>query len=344
MRAINSEKKNELVNPGPIKIALVMLIIISFYLVMCTPQRAPKPKIVYVNSYHKGHPSSDAIMDAIINSFPADSFELSVHLMDTKRNTSVEFIQKRAEEIYNSIVSARTDLLIVSDDNAMKYLVKPFHLDDSIPTVFCGINMSADQYDLNYRNVTGIIEMLPFTELLSCIEPYYPDLRNLLVLSENTTSSQKEVPYLDTMISERGIQPFFSLTNNFDEWLEIFKNANQQYDAIYIVTHAAIKGWDHDKAVEYVGKHVNKPVLTCENFMMPYSVIGLTKVPAEHGLWAANTGGKILNGENPAGIPVIVNQLSELWLNQMLAAKIGFSPETKLLDRAHIIQATLKKE
>ena len=53
------------------------------------------------------------------------------------------------------------DLLIVSDDNAVKYLVVPNFQDDPMPIVFCGVNWTADQYDLSHCNITGILELLP---------------------------------------------------------------------------------------------------------------------------------------------------------------------------------------
>jgi ABC-type uncharacterized transport system substrate-binding protein len=97
---------------------LSMFVLIFFQ--SCRQQEMSKKKIVYVNSYHRGHPSSDDMMDGIMESFPADSFEIITYFMDTKRNNSLEFIENRAAEIYDSIADDDPDMLIVSDDKAVK--------------------------------------------------------------------------------------------------------------------------------------------------------------------------------------------------------------------------------
>ncbi|KPL23417.1 MAG: hypothetical protein AMS23_06665, partial [Bacteroides sp. SM1_62] len=190
------------------EILFLSMFVLTFFQ-SCRQQEMSKKKIVYVDSYHRGHPSSDDMMDGIMESFPADSFEIITYFMDNKRNTSLEFIENRAAEIYDSIADDDPDMLIVSDDNAVKYLVQPYIQDRPLPVVFYGVNMSADQYNLPRDQVTGMIEMLPLADLLLMMKPYYPSLEKLLLLSENTTTSRKE--------------------------------ANRQYDIIYIVTHAAAK-------------------------------------------------------------------------------------------------------
>jgi ABC-type uncharacterized transport system substrate-binding protein len=265
----------------------------------CRQQDNSRKRIVYVNSYHRGHPSSDDMMDGIMKSFSADSFEIIPYLMDTKRNTSHEFIVNRAAEIYNSIADTDPYILIVSDDNAVKYLVQPFMQDGGLPVVFCGVNMSPDQYNLPWERVTGMIEMFPLANLLILIKPYYTAMEKLLLLSENTTTSRKEAELLDTLFNRVGVSASVELVDSFEGWKSIFLEANQQYDIIYIVTHAAIRGWDHDEVVDFINKHIKIPVVTCEDFMMPYAVFGLTKVAREHGLWAAAAARKILGERFP---------------------------------------------
>lgn len=72
--------------------------------------------------------------------------------------------------------------------------------------------------------------------------------------------------------------------------------------------------------------------------MMPYAVLGRTKVAKEQGIWAAQTAKKILKGENPSDIPVIRNQQSKTWLNSKLADKIQFIPDEEFLRKTIIIE------
>ena len=304
----------------------------------CSPVKYEKKKIVYINSYHRGHPSSDEIMDAILDYFPSDSFAICSYFMDTKRNPSLEYIQNISTQLYDSIVAINPDILIVSDDNAVKYIVQPHIEVLSIPVVFCGVNGSDREYNLPHNKVTGMIEVLPVAETLTTLRPYYPSMGKLLVLNENTTTSRKEKALLDTMFTRVGVSATYALVDDFDTWKTTFKKANLLYDIIYIVTHGAIKGWDHEEAVQLIHEHIQVPVITCEDFMMPYAVFGLTKVASEQGQWAAKTAKQILGGKSPVDFPVTRNQLYTTWLNVDLAERIDFQPDTTKFVNFHLVE------
>ena len=211
-----------------------------------------KPKIVYINSYHQGFPPSDQITHGVMKGLPADSFEVFSYFMDTKRNPSEAFIKERAEELLDSIREKNPDLLIVSDDNAMKYLVVPNFQDDPLPIVFCGVNWTVDQYDIADCNITGVLEILPVEGLIQTLRPYYPEMKKLLVLNENTTTSRKTKPLLDTLISKMGLEVDQELVDDFENWKSVFREANDTYDIIYLQTRGAITGWDHEESLKHM--------------------------------------------------------------------------------------------
>ncbi len=318
-------------------IILLMALSILVFLSSCRMQDEGRFKIVYVNSYHQGHPPSDQITAGLIESLPVDSFEVIAHFMDTKRNPSLEYIETKAAALLDSIKDVNPDLLIVSDDNAVKYLVKPHLQDKDMPVVFCGVNWSAAQYDLSDQNITGILELLPVAELLAIMKSYYPSMQKLLVLNENTTTSRKTAQLLDTLFSRIGISATHELVDDFDSWKAVFKEANLSYDIIYLQTNGAIRGWDHEAALMVIDQHINVPLVTCEDHMMPYSVFGMTQVSREQGTWSAETAKKILRGTRPSEIPISRNHMVNIWFNPGLADKIEFQPDSNLMKRARII-------
>jgi len=303
----------------------------------CQPFEIENKKVVYVNSYHPGHPSSDEIMESVLMSFPADSFEVNYFIMDTKRNPSEEYIQERAAQISDSIKNLKPDILIVSDDNAVKYLVNPYFAGTDLPVVFCGVNVSASQYNLPAGQVTGMLEILPLAELLELTRSYYPGMSDLLILTENTTTSRKQQQMLDTLFDRLELNVSYEMINDFESWKLAFITAADSYDAIYMPTNGAILGWDDDEAVRHVKEYIKVPLLTCEDFMMPYVVLGVTKIASEHGTWAASTAKRILLGNLPSDIPVTRNQQSVTWLNSSLADQIGFHPDSSLVKQAKMV-------
>lgn len=320
-------------------VSISLLILLSGGLLQtCELAKNEKKKIVYINSFHRGHPSSDGIMDGFIQNMPKDSFEIDVYYMDTKRNPSRAHIEQIAAQLYDTIQLKKPDILLVSDDNAVKYILKPNLKKISMPVIFCGVNWTDREYNLPLKKVTGILEMLPVADMVNSMKAYYPSMEKLLFLSENTTTSRKEKQLLDTLFDRVGVSVSHELVDDFERWKEVFKKANQQYDIIYLPTHAAIKGWDHDEAVHFIHQQIQVPVVTTEDFMMPYAVFGVTKVAEEHGIWAAATAKKILRGQSTADFPVTRNKLSTIWINPKLAEKIGFVPDSVLLNNASIVK------
>jgi ABC-type uncharacterized transport system substrate-binding protein len=320
--------------PGPLLIlSLVILAIIS----SCGLQDKGKYKIVYVNSYHQGHPPSDQITAGLLESLPADSFEVIAHFMDTKRNPTQEYIEAKAEALLDSIQKADPDLLVVSDDNAVKYLVQPHLQDQELPVVFCGVNWSADPYGLSRNNITGILELLPVEEVMTTMKTYYPSMQSLLVLNENTTTSRKTKPILDTLLNPLNMEVTQALVDDFESWKAAFEEGNRSHDIIYLQTQGAIRGWDHEEAIQFIDQHIKVPVITCEDHMMPYAVFGMTQVSREQGTWAAEAAKKILRGIPSSEIPVSKNQLVSIWFNPNLAEKVGFQLDPSLKGKARII-------
>lgn len=313
---------------------VVLVLFLGFQ--SCKRVDQEKTKIIYVNSYHRGFPPSDEITAGVFETLPKDRYEIIDFFMDTKRNPEEAFIKKRSAEIFASIREEQPDLLIVSDDNAVKYLVEP-NPQLTLPIVFCGVNWSTDQYDLSNHNITGILEILPVEELLIAMKEYYPSMQRLLVLNENTTTSRKTRPLLDALCERVGISATQELVDDFESWKAVFAEANRSYDIIYLQTKGAIKNWDHDEALSFIDKHIKVPLVTCESFMMPYAVFGLTQISKEQGVAAAEAAIRILEGTRPDDIPVSRNHQTTIWLNRRLSDKIDFHPDEKLLADATIV-------
>ncbi len=316
---------------------LLLMFIVETIFQMCVPEESEKPVVTYINSFHRGHPSSDDIMDGILENLPADSFEIDTYFMDTKRNPAEAYIQQIAAQLFDTIISKKPDILLTSDDNAMKYIVKP-HLEEfTMPIVFCGVNWTDAEYALPPDRVTGMLEILPVADMIFTMQAYYPEIENLLFLSENTTTSRKEKELLDTLFTRTGVMVKHELVNNFEDWKEVFKEANQEFDIIYLPTNGAIKGWAKDEAIDFISQHIRVPVVTTEDFMMPYCVFGLTKVAKEQGIWVAETAKKILAGSKVSDFSVTRNKRSNYWINTSLAEMIGFKPDSGLINRSLMV-------
>ena len=310
-----------------IRIVLSVLIVSVLVIYISINGWVQKPKILFVNSYHKGYPSSDEITSAISEGFPLDDYDLKINYLNTKREQDTLTISRKTKALFKLFENFAPNVVIASDDNAVKYFVARYLKNKNVPVIFCGVNWDAGQYGLPVENITGILEVLPLPELLSGIRQQYPGNKKLCVLSENTTSEQNNKKLLDTLFVNQGYSPTYSLVDNFEQWKIAFLEATQSQSIIYLPTNGAIKNWNDEEAEQFVSENIKYPVVTCDDFMMKYCVFGMTKIAREQGEWAVQQAKEILIGTSPSDIPVAKNKQVNVWLNKKLVDKINFELE-----------------
>ncbi|GAA4451314.1 hypothetical protein GCM10023189_13200 [Nibrella saemangeumensis] len=293
-------------------------------------------RVLYINSYHEGYGASDSVMAGIRQTLAqAGGIDLEVVFMDTKRHP--EQMQTNARHIAELLKRWQPDLVLASDDDAVREVVVPYLKNTAIPVVFCGVNWSADAYGLPVANVTGMLEVVPIRETLETMKRYYPTAKRLVILSENSPAEQKNKQGLDTMYRALGFEPVYAFVDDFATWKIGFREANQTADLIYLPTNGGIRGWQNEEAKAFVARNLRRPVVACDDFMMPFAVYGQTKVAREQGDWAAQTALQLLRGGRPADSPVTRNRRSVCWFNPALAHLIQFKPDTELLHACRFV-------
>jgi gluconate transporter len=302
-------------------VGLVGAIGLSYVITPAAAAQAAHKKIFYVNSYHEGYGSSDDVMSGLRETLKGRGAALEIAFLDSKRRPERAGIEQRAAETAERIRKAKPDVLVVSDDDAVKYLVVPFFKNGPIPVVFCGVNWDASQYGLPNEWVTGMLEVVPIEETLGEAMRARAGAKRLLVLSEDSTSERNNRVLLDAKYRALGLTPSYSLVPDFETWKKEFVRAQKDADLIYLPTNGAVRGWDDRAAREWVAKHTHVPAVTCDDFMMPYVAFGLTKVAREQGEWAAEAALRILDGAKPDSIAMTRNERTRCYWNPELAEK-----------------------
>ncbi|MBM3853739.1 MAG: TRAP transporter large permease subunit [Verrucomicrobia bacterium] len=296
------------------------------------PTAAAQPRVFYLNSYHAGYAPSDEVQQAITQKL-AGKAQLQTHHLDGKRQPSEAALRQNAAVALTAIRGFKPDLLIVSDDDAVKHVVVPHFRNGPLPVVFCGVNWDCAQYGLPTPHVTGLLEVVPVEEALRTLQRHFPAAKKLVVLSEDSTSERSNRTLLDPLYRRLGFEPAYALVADFAAWKAAFARTQAEADLVYLPTNGAIRGWDRAGAEAWVRNHLRKPVFTCDDFMLPYAVLGVTKVAREQGEWAAATALAILGGAKPADFPVGANRQSRVYLNADHAHRIGFQPDRDLAVR-----------
>jgi ABC-type uncharacterized transport system substrate-binding protein len=296
------------------------------------PHHALAAKCLFVSSYHRGYEWSDGV-ERGVRSVLEGRCELKQFDMDAKRLKETQDLEQKAREAKALIEAWQPDVVVTADDDAAKYLIMPFYKDHAIPFVFCGINWTVEEYGFPYRNATGMVEVAPVAPLFDKAEALLPQHGQAFYLGANTSTERKNLRRVQEEAERRGIRLESRLVDTTEAWLTELRVA-QNYDFVVLGSHSGINDWDEATAHAGARQVSQRLSLTNHEWMMPYAMLGLTKVPEEQGEWAAQTALHILAGADPPSIPIVPNRKWDIWVNTALLETSGIRVPKPLLQKA----------
>jgi ABC-type uncharacterized transport system substrate-binding protein len=293
-------------------------------------------RCLYISSYHQGYAWSDGVERGLRQTLEGRC-ELRQFDMDTKRNKSEADKQAAAAAARQLIESWQPDVVMVSDDNAAKYLIVPHYKDAELPFVFCGINWTVAEYGFPYKNVTGMIEVAPVAAMIEEAKALTHAPTRTLYIGADTVTERKNAERIRRAVEASGLSMTEALVPTFKDWLAAYQ-AGQDYDFIIMGSNAGINDWDDATAAAAVLPITRRVSVTSHEWMMPVTMLGMTKVPEEQGEWAAKVALQILEGTAPDSIPIIANRKWDLYLNHRLLQAAGIELPEKLLQKGKQFQ------
>lgn len=272
-------------------------------------------KCLFVSSYHQGYAWSDGVERGVREVLDGQC-ELRQFDMDTKRNKDVSFMRAQSLAVRKLIEDWRPDVVITADDNAARYLVMEHFRDAEVPFVFCGVNWSVSEYEFPYANVTGMIEVAPIRPMLQQAIDLTGE-NSALYLGANTATEKKNVSRFEKAAKRIGLKLEVRHVDSLKDWIAEY-TAAQSRGFVILGSHAGINDWNSDAAFNAALPVTRRLSVTNHGWMMPVTALGFTKVPEEHGNWAARTALAIIGGTSPEEIPIVSNRLWDLWVNEDL--------------------------
>lgn len=271
---------------------------------------------IYINSYHDGYSWSDTISKEIKNILN-DSCNVIQFNLNSKIKKDEASIQAKALEAKKLIDSKNPNIVIVSDDNAAKYLVKPYYKDSKIPFIFCGINWTAKEYGFPYKNVKGIIEVLPVDSILN-VATKLSSGKHGIFIGDDTITDEKDLSYFQKSAKRKDMLLDSKLVNTVQEWKNTYLKAQKNYDFIILGHNSAIKNWDDKEVKSFLKQNSKILSFSTYSWMMPFSMIGNIIKAQEHGQWAANAAKAILEGYDINKINITTNKSWNSYINYEL--------------------------
>jgi ABC-type uncharacterized transport system substrate-binding protein len=325
------ENRSTLYRRGLTTCFFTLLLLFSGYF----PLTALADKCLFISSYHPGYAWSDGV-ESGIRSVLEGKCEIRQFNMDTKRNKQPEHMKQAGLEAKQLIDSWKPDIVITADDNAAKYVIQAHYKDHKVPFVFCGVNWTADEYGFPYSNVTGMVEVAPIYPLLEKVKDLIPDAKKAVYIGADTVTEKKNLARFEKALDKYGIHLEPALEDTMYGWLNSYNRA-QQYDFIIVGSKSGIHDWNGERVVNAIKSTSKKLTVTNHDWMMPYTMLGFTKVPEEQGEWAAQAALSILAGVEISKIAIVPNRKWDIWTNSsLLKASNILLPEGLILKSKHV--------
>ncbi|MDN3682566.1 hypothetical protein QWZ04_19855 [Vibrio tapetis subsp. quintayensis] len=200
--------------------------------------------VVFVHSYHFGYPWVKDYRIGFLETI--DKMEIHEFQMDTKRRDPKEF-EAIAEQAWSFVIKNSPDVVVVSDDNALKYL-GPRLIEQRIPFFFMGVNANPRNYIPITDTVSGVLERPLVRRSVYMIGKVLPSAKRIRVLMDSTVTS---TAILETSFGNKlnqtvtGIEVDTQLVESWEQWQQlIFDAKSEGYDAVVVANYAGLKDKD----------------------------------------------------------------------------------------------------
>lgn len=318
--------------------------------VMSTAYTADDPAhLLIIHSYHPEYSWEQELNRGILDglaqagySEAAGNIVLDYFWMDTKRQTSTEFMGRIGRETATYIEQTQPNIVIATDDNAFRLVVRPW-LDESLPFVVAGLNASPEQYDLpNHPNVVGVLEEMHFQETMGWIKQVFPEAKNITLLSDQSATSNALLSDFMIASGQAGLFGVPQTTQSYTQYQRYAKLAFESSDVLVVAQYHTLED-DQGNVVpsqdvmHWLVTNSPLPVVTIWEFGVQDGALGGSVISGEtQGFEAGAAAARILNGEAPQAIGMITPKRGKLIISPEAAARWDVEFPLSLLEVSQI--------
>ncbi|MEN9849114.1 MAG: hypothetical protein RL368_1854 [Pseudomonadota bacterium] len=292
-------------------------------------------RVFILHSYNEQYPWTHKINESIRDVLNAKDIVSDTFYLDTKNHASEPEKLASAQMAKLQITKFKPDVVITSDDDAVKYVLMPYYKDSTLPFVFCGVNWDASIYGLPYKNATGMLEIELINEIVKNLQEYAKG-RRLGTLALDGFTERKWVGHYGEYLGRAIDKSYFP--NTFEEWKDNFLRLQNEVDMVILLNPKGVKDFNMQQAQNFVENNIKVPTGSSIPWMSQMSLLGISLVPEEQGLWAAQAALAILGGRAPSNIPIVRNRQGRLFINLRIAEKLSITFKPYLLKIGEIIR------
>jgi len=281
-------------------------------------QSQDKAQILVLNSYHRTHPWTEAINQALQDTMSAAGFKVDWHFeyMDSKRFKPTT-IFPCLEELYRSKYQGCSfDLIITTDNDALDFILsRRSKLFPDVPIVFCGINGFTADYLYGIKKITGVVEAADLAGTIELALKLQPETQFVAVVCDNTpTGKANKNKFRKIARNFAGRVGFIELFDKtISELVVGLKNLPDKSVVLELSFYRDREGKSFSVKEQAVlfAENSRFPVYNAWDFFLGLGVAGGVMVSGRsQGENTARLAMRILNGETPDEIPVLTENIN----------------------------------
>ena len=276
---------------------------------------AESKRVLVLNSYHKGYAWTDKLIKGIETVMSTSEIPVSLYIeyMDTKRISDEKHYKNLFELYRHKLVPRKFNLIISSDDNAFRFLLKyRSELFPGIPIVFCGLNRFKDSLLVGQDDITGVVEGIDFKGTIDLALELQPNVKNVVVVTDGTKTGvnlargmRKIIPQMKDRVNFS----FFLMTElTMQELLDKLNGLGSDSIMIPLGQYRDKAGnvFSLKESMALITKKCNVPIYVLQDTKLGYGTLGGKVVSGfAQGEMAAQMALRVLKGESPGNIPIV---------------------------------------
>jgi len=287
-----------------------------------------------------------------------ENLEITRLYMNTKTvNTTPELMTAVAAEMAAEIESLAPDALLLHDDDALRN-VGPLFYDSDIPVVFGGVNgfpsdeayteigALVDSFDEPGHNITGVLERPSVLAGFKLLHQVVPDAETALFMSDKSPvtslllGGEEGIAKLDDVDIQVVDQIY---TDSFEELKTTILENQDKVDVIVFMLPWSIFDEDgnhvpQDEVVGWMMRNNKLPGIAFLDILAEEGYLtGVVVDMNQQGFQAARMIGEIMQGANPATMPVIDPVANRIMFNMARADQLGIEIPFELLSTADTV-------
>lgn len=295
---------------------------------------AAQDKVNVKLSYIVDHPAIDAarkgITDTLTNAGFVEGESMNLEVQSAQGNMSTQ------AQINQKFVGDNPDLIIaISTPSAQTAMAAT----KTIPIVFAAVTDPeaaglVDSYANPGRNLTGSSDLSPIDKHLKLITQIVPTAKRVgVIYNGGEANSIAQVKVINDQATQLGLKVVEATAVQSSAVLDAARSLVGKVDVIYVPSDSTVVSGT--ESIVRVGIDAQIPVFAADTNLVERGVIAALGFSYyDIGVAAGESAVKVLQGTNPAEMPVRFQDKLELYLNPGSASKMGVTLSDELIATA----------